>query len=360
MSDNEKTPGVKLPSARDISRTDFTPHGINRGKGSLKRPANKAELRKKRLRQTGVTVLVLAVIAGVAGGAYALTRPERDFKISGAFNKDPKVTFPEVEPYTVSRTEQLIKGTGEQLKTGDTAYINFETYQWTGAKKHEEKSSTYAKDGDGPAALPVGSDQGGSGFKELDEAIKDARIGDRYLVTMPVKELGDTAAETGLKASDNVVFVIDVVTKQYPVTGEMAKQDDAKLPEVTKPKKDGEAPGIEVPDADPPKELTVKTLIEGSGPAVQKGQKLAAHYKGVIWGGKEFDSSYANGEPASFQIGTGAVIPGWDKALVGVKAGSRVLLSIPPADGYGEKGNESAGIKGTDTLVFVVDILASY
>lgn len=358
MSDNEKTPGVKLPSARDISRTDFTPHGINKGKGSLKRPANKAELRKKRIRQTGVTVLVLAIIAGVAGGAYLLTRPSEEFAISGAFNKEPKITFPEVEPYAAARTEQLIKGDGAKLQSGDTAYVNFETYQWTGAGEFEEKSSSYAENS--PTALPVDS-QGGSGFKQLDEAMKGATIGSRYLVTMPVKDLGETAEQTGLAKDDNVIFVVDVITKQYPVTGEMAKQDDDKLPEVTAPAKEGEAPGIKLPGGDAPKELTVKTLIEGTGPVVEKGQKLAAHYKGVIWGsGKEFDSSYANGEPATFEIGTGAVITGWDKSLVGVKAGSRVMVVIPPADGYGEKGNEGAGIKGDDTLVFVVDVLTSY
>ena len=46
--------------------------------------------------------------------------------------------------------------------------------------------------------------------------------------------------------------------------------------------------------------------------------------------------------------------------LVGVPVGSRVMLSLPPADGYGSAGNESAGIKGTDTLVFVVDIVACH
>ncbi|HEX8095415.1 FKBP-type peptidyl-prolyl cis-trans isomerase, partial [Jatrophihabitans sp.] len=56
----------------------------------------------------------------------------------------------------------------------------------------------------------------------------------------------------------------------------------------------------------------------------------------------------------------GAVIPGWDKTLVGQRLGSRVLLSIPPADGYGSQGQPDAGITGTDTLVFVVDLIAAY
>ena len=36
-----------------------------------------------------------------------------------------------------------------------------------------------------------------------------------------------------------------------------------------------------------------------------------------------------------------------------------MILEIPPAQGYGEEGNEDAGIKGTDTLFFVVDILGA-
>ena len=45
--------------------------------------------------------------------------------------------------------------------------------------------------------------------------------------------------------------------------------------------------------------------------------------------------------------------------LVGRTVGSRVILEIPPAKGYGKKGNPQAGIKGTDTLFFVVDILGA-
>jgi peptidylprolyl isomerase len=51
------------------------------------------------------------------------------------------------------------------------------------------------------------------------------------------------------------------------------------------------------------------------------------------------------------------VIPGWDKGLEGHTVGSRVMLSIPPADGYGSAGNTEAKINGSDYLVFVVDII---
>lgn len=111
----------------------------------------------------------------------------------------------------------------------------------------------------------------------------------------------------------------------------------------------------------PEKKLQSETLKQGHGPTVAKGDLLVADYLGKIYkSGKVFDNSYDRGQPAAFPIGTGGVIPGWDKALVGVKAGSRVLMVLPPKSGYGKAGNSEAGIKGTDTLVFVVDVIASY
>ena len=90
------------------------------------------------------------------------------------------------------------------------------------------------------------------------------------------------------------------------------------------------------------------------------GDELVLQYVGEIWGtAKVFDSSRADGGPLGFNIGVGD-FPGWDKTLVGVKVGSRLLLVVPPADGYGSAGVPAAGISGTDTLVFVVDILGAF
>ena len=123
----------------------------------------------------------------------------------------------------------------------------------------------------------------------------------------------------------------------------------------------GSTPTVTIPDTPAPAKLTEKTLVQGKGAAVAAGDTLIANYVGETWANKKvFDSSFSRGEPAGFVIGKGQVIPGWDKTLVGQQLGSRVLLTIPPADGYGASGNSQAGISGTDTLVFVVDLVASY
>jgi peptidylprolyl isomerase len=128
------------------------------------------------------------------------------------------------------------------------------------------------------------------------------------------------------------------------------------LPTVTG--KFGEKPTIKAPESAAPTELKTEVLTKGDGEEVVKGDLLVANYQGQIWkSGEVFDNSYDRGEPAGFGIGTGSVIPGWDKGLVGQTIGSRVMLVIPPEDGYGTTGNQQAGIAGDDTLVFVVDLL---
>ncbi len=122
----------------------------------------------------------------------------------------------------------------------------------------------------------------------------------------------------------------------------------------------GEKPTISFPKASPPNSLVVKVLHQGRGAKVAKGNLLVANYVGEIWRGKVFDSSFARKQLASFPIGVNQVIPGWDKGLVGTRVGSRILLVLPPADGYGPTGNSQAGITGKDTIVFVVDVVAAY
>jgi len=120
----------------------------------------------------------------------------------------------------------------------------------------------------------------------------------------------------------------------------------------------GETPKLEFePGSKAPADLAVEILHEGEGAVVQAGDTIEVNYLGETWNGVEFDSSFRRGETVEFPIGVGMVIAGWDEALVGRKVGDRVLISIPPHKGYGPNGMPAAGIKGSDTLVFVVDIV---
>ncbi|MEU6667692.1 FKBP-type peptidyl-prolyl cis-trans isomerase [Streptomyces sp. NPDC046727] len=136
---------------------------------------------------------------------------------------------------------------------------------------------------------------------------------------------------------------------------------DGPLPAITAGTKFGEKPTIAKGSGEPSKNLTVKTVIAGSGRTVAENDFIRADYLGQIWDtGKVFDNSFDRKRPLVMQLAQGSIIDGWRYALQGKKTGSRIEIAVPPALGYGTGGNEQAGIRGTDTLVFVIDLIESF
>ncbi|GGJ01611.1 FKBP-type peptidyl-prolyl cis-trans isomerase [Streptomyces brasiliensis] len=136
---------------------------------------------------------------------------------------------------------------------------------------------------------------------------------------------------------------------------------DAPLPAITAGTKFGDKPTVAKGPGDPSANLAVKTVIAGGGKTVAENDFVQANYLGQVWStAKVFDNSYDRGTPLVLQLAQGSVIDGWRYALAGKKVGSRVLMAVPPTWGYGKSGNTQAGIKGTDTLVFVVDLLNTF
>jgi FKBP-type peptidyl-prolyl cis-trans isomerase len=274
---------------------------------------------------------------------------------TGEFGKAPTVTIPAKAGSGALYTKTVIEGTGAKLTTSDSLLGNFVLYDWSG-KTHKLIGSTYS---DGVPTLFTGSLLPG-----LETALEGQKVGSRVLAVIPPKDAFGTAgnSQIGVGANDTVVFVVDLV-KTYAnsagVPGTQTSNGGGALPTVTAGAT-GKGPTITIPKTAAPKTLQVKTLIKGTGPAVKKGQYIVVQYTGVNYRtGKVFDSSWSRSEPWATEIGEGQVIKGWDTGLVGQTVGSRVLLVIPPADGYGKTGSSSAGIKGTDTLVFAIDILSA-
>jgi FKBP-type peptidyl-prolyl cis-trans isomerase len=131
-------------------------------------------------------------------------------------------------------------------------------------------------------------------------------------------------------------------TKVTPSSGE---RDIATKPKI--PKASGAAP----------KTLKVEDLIEGKGAPAKAGDKVSVRYVGVLYdNNKEFDSSWKRGKaPFQLTLGQGDVIPGWDQGLLGMKAGGRRRLTIPPDLAYGAQG-QPPSIPANSTLVFDVDL----
>jgi peptidylprolyl isomerase len=120
-----------------------------------------------------------------------------------------------------------------------------------------------------------------------------------------------------------------------------------------------EKPEIDFPGGEPPAELEITDIWEGDGPVASAGDQVAVHYVGVAHStGEQFDASWDRGEPLSFQLGAGRVIPGWDQGLQGMKVGGRRQLIIPPGLAYGDRGAGNAIAPG-ETLIFVCDLVSA-
>ena len=99
--------------------------------------------------------------------------------------------------------------------------------------------------------------------------------------------------------------------------------------------------------------LQYKVESEGDGPQPAEDSVVTVHYKGTLIDGKEFDSSYGRGQPATFPVG--GVIPGWQEALKMMKKGAKWKLFIPPELAY--KDRARPGIPANSVLVFDVELL---
>lgn len=104
-----------------------------------------------------------------------------------------------------------------------------------------------------------------------------------------------------------------------------------------------------------PSGLQYKILQEGTGPKPAATDSVVCNYRGTLISGKEFDSSYKRGQPATFPVG--GVIKGWTEALQLMPAGSKWQLFIPSELAYGARG-AGADIGPNATLVFEVELLS--
>ncbi len=308
-----------------------------------------------------IPLLACVVLAGcgsskpTASASSSSSSPGANTSVTatGSFGQSPKVTIPKAKAGSKLTVRTLIQGTGATYTKSDALAANFVLYFWSGTSS-SQKASTF---GATPTLIPSATLPG------LETALVGEKIGSRVLAVIP-PALGYGASgnsQLGVPAATTLVFVIDLL-KAYGntegVTGKQVSNGGGALPTVSV--KAGSAPTLTFPSSSPPSGLVTTTLVKGSGPKITKGEFVIAQYVGYIWRTKKvFGSSWTSGSPFGFVIGASPeqVIPGWDKGLIGQTVGSRVMLSIPQADGYGSAGQSQAGIKGTDTLVFVVDLV---
>lgn len=271
-------------------------------------------------------------------------------KVTGDKGSAPTVTFAAPLKATDTQRSYVTKGDGAEAKNGTTVDVALEAYNGTSGAKLT--SNGYA----GSATIPITVGDS-TMIPGLTQAVECAPVGSRLVTTSTAKSAwggADPSAVGSLKSTDTVVFVVDILNAVPTKANGTPQPAQAGFPTV-KLASDGK-PTVTIPKSlTPPTETKIEVLKKGAGETVASGDSVTVQYQGVNWRtGKVFDQSWGRGLST---LQTSQVVPGFAKALVGQKVGSQVVAVIPPADGYGSAGQSQAGIKGTDTLVFVIDIL---
>ena len=267
--------------------------------------------------------------------------------VTGDYGKAPKVEIKAPWRIDKTRTEVLkANPSGQAVKQGATVEVNYAGYNARTGKKFDDSFSR-------GSTASFNIDQVVPGFKK---GLLGQHQGSRVLVAMPGADGYDASGgnpDIGVQVGDTLVFVVDIVA--VPLTGPEGTPVTPKsgLPTVTDK---GGKPEITIPASKPPSELQVQPLIKGKGKKVAETDSITFNYIWQTWSdGKVVEQTY-NSKPATAPLSE--LLPGLVTGLTGQTVGSRVLLVIPPAQGYPD-GNASPKIGKNETLVFVVDLLFS-
>ncbi|MET9831888.1 FKBP-type peptidyl-prolyl cis-trans isomerase [Streptomyces sp. NPDC006385] len=282
--------------------------------------------------------------SSVKNGVPAITK-------GAEFGQKPTLAKGEGDPPKELKVEVIKEGDGAKLKKGDAAEVNY-----LGQEYDESKPFDNSFDRGQPFSLTLGA---GGVIQGWEKGLEGQKVGSRLELVIP-PDLGYGAQGQGdIKANATLVFVVDIVkgtTIPASAKGTEVAQDAIDLPKVGT-NTDGKAPEVTMPkDSDPPKKLVSNYVLEGDGPVVKDTDSVVVNYVALLWeGGKKFDSTYDAGKTATFPLDQ-LSIKGLKDGLVGKKAGSRVLLVLPPDQAFGDQ--EQQGVPKNSTLVFAVDILA--
>ena len=292
------------------------------------------------------TIMIGGCAASVPDGCIPSGSDIESVSVSGVFGIPPNVSFE--APLSVESTQRtlILDGEGADVQDGALVLLEFVLYNATTGAVIAE--SPYQ--GSSPVSLLIDIDA--IGLEGISSTLACTPVGSRVggLIS-PSDAVGpDGLPLFEVGAEDSLLFIADVVDAFNPVQGEPT-DPPAGFPAVVYGE-DG-SPTVTIPEGAVPTDYGLATLIEGEGAPVKAGDLVVVHYHGVSWTtGDVFDSSWERGLPTSFS--TDGVIPGFRDGLLGQKAGSRVIITIPPELGYGpfDAGNPASG-----TIVFVVDIL---
>lgn len=322
---------------------------------------------KRRLAACAVAAIGLSVALAGCGSEQSSILDEYDgaqgfdaVSISGDQGKEPKVDWKSSIDADKISTKTLVEGDGAKIEQGDNVYVDL----WIG--NGFSQRAGFSSFGDSPQQMTAGDDLG----EVFGPIVNGQSVGSRVAVIVDAEDAlaSQLGPEYGIGDGDSALVIGDVVgTLLNEPDGKPVKPAGWAPKVVEKGKADARTPSALnfAGTPKPTKDLQKTTLIQGTGAPIKEGQSVTVNYLGQVYGGKEpFDSSYTNGQPYTFPYSSepgaqGGPVKGWIEGLKGVKVGSRIILAVPPTLGYGDQGNPQGGIKPTDTMYFVVDVLGT-
>lgn len=250
-------------------------------------------------------------------------------------------------PFTVDTVERtvLVEGEGKPAAEGDLVAVTFTML-----------NATSGDESPGTADVRVLLDDTAT-LPGLVDTILCSTAGSRVVGVVPAEAAFGSVGQPdlGIGPDDDVVFVVDVLALiPLQAAGETVALPDEFPQLVLEFDTDGR-PTVRIPDADPPAATVAATLIEGAGMVVAAGDEFLVQFQAINWRtGEVFDETWGDAPRSLLNV-----LPGVDAAIVGRTVGSRLVVIVAPADGYGAAGSPSSDIEPTDTVVYVVDILAT-
>jgi len=224
----------------------------------------------------------------------------------------------------------LISGTGDVVQDGSLVTTHFTIW----VQGEPENEFLFTSQGNDPMSFAVG--RGDTVFPGWDEGMLNMKSGGKRLLIIPPDLAFGEAGTSGIPANATLIMEVELQEVREPVQMTEVAEDDFTTTES----------GLKYYD-----------IVAGEGITPTVGQTVTVHYTGWLEDGQIFDSSVERGEPFSFQLGMGNVIPGWDEGVASMKVGGKRQLVIPSDLAYGEQGAGGGVIPPGATLIFEVELL---